>query len=722
MPSLKRLQKTFLLQQDQYDCGVVCLRNILGYYQANISLEKLREWSGTGLQGTTLLGLFQAANQVGFNARGVQADNIATLQQVEHPCILHVVTNDKALHYVVYYPGKRTDRFLIGDPAKGLIYLDKATLEKIWQSKMLLLLEPCEKLAQWQQENTKKIHWLWQTIRKDVNLLYIAIGLGTVAAALGLSTAIFSQKLVDTILPSRDFDKLFVGLLVLGLLLILKSVFSWLRQSLLMRQAYHFNMRLTGGFYQSILHLGKPFFDNRKTGDLIARLNDTIRIQQAISYILGEMAIQFLMLLASLILLFIFSWPIGLFCLAIVPTIYGVVKYFERDIIAQQRAVMIAHAQNESNYVDSLRGIHTIKVMNKEKLFVSAARMIFSVFQDAIWQLGKTRIRFNAVLEITTMLFLLAVTAWSAIEVLNGSLKIGGLVAILQLSGLLMQTAVNVALTNLQVQEARVAMDRMYEFTTTEPEYKVDGVDKKPLPVPLHFEKLTIEKMAFRFPGKKLLLKDISIEIKRGEIIALTGESGQGKSTLLQVLQKFYTYEEGKIVLNNQYRLENIDTVVWRKLIGVVPQDIVMFSGTVLANICLDTNEQAIEQVEQFCQDYGFAPFFQSYPQGYNTILGEGGVALSGGQKQLLALARCLYSSPKLVLLDEPTAAMDANTEQFVIDLLKHISKKAALLIISHKDALTRIANRVYYLKEGVATRLSQHENGLQALPTNALE
>lgn len=720
MPSLKKLRKTFILQQDQYDCGVVCLRNILGYHKANISLEKLREWSGSGLQGTTLLGLYQAANGVGFNALGVQAGGVNDLQQIEYPCILHVITNDQ-LHYIVYYPGTRTDRFLIGDPAKGLMYLDKTALEKIWQTKMVLLLEPDEKLAQWQQQSAKKLHWLWQTMKKDVYLLYIAIGLGIATAALGLSTAIFSQKLVDTILPARDQEKLFLGLLLLGLLLIMKSLFSWLRQSLLMRQGYQFNMRLTGGFYQSILYLGKSFFDNRKTGDLIARLNDTIRIQHTVSYILGEMAIQFLMLLASLAFLFIYSWPIGLFCLVMIPSVYGLVKYFEQDIIAQQRAVMVAHAHNESNYVDSLRGIHTIKVMNKEKLFVGAARVIFSAFQGSIWQLGKTRVRFNAVLEIITVLFLLAVTAWSAIEVLNGSLKTGEMVAILQLAGLLMQTTVLVAMTNLQVQEARVAMDRMYEFTTIEPEYNVNDINEKSSPVPLYFEKLAIDKVAFRFPGKKLLLKDISLEVKTGEIIALTGESGQGKSTLLQLLQKFYTHEAGQIVLNDQHCLEHIDTMAWRKLIGVVPQDIVMFSGTVLANICLDTSEQAIKQVEQFCHDYGFDPFFQSYPQGYYTMLGEGGIALSGGQKQLLALARCLYLSPQLVLLDEPTAAMDTTTEQFVINLLKRISQNSALLIISHKDSLTRIANRVYYLREGVSTLLYHHENGVQINQSPAL-
>ncbi|HXO77867.1 MAG TPA: ABC transporter ATP-binding protein, partial [Puia sp.] len=211
---------------------------------------------------------------------------------------------------------------------------------------------------------------------------------------------------------------------------------------------------------------------------------------------------------------------------------------------------------------------------------------------------------------------------------------------------------------------------------------------------------LTIEKIGFRFPGKKLLLKEISLDLKRGEIIALAGESGQGKSTLLQVLQKFYPYEGGSVRCNGR-ELVAVDTWAWRQTIGVVPQDTAIFSGSLLANICLDPAAD-IRRLAAFCTEYGFDRYFENFPQSYATILGEGGVALSGGQKQLLALARCLFAGPQLVLLDEPTAAMDVSTEKFVISVLQRYRSQAGLLIISHKDSLTEIADRVYLLENGV--------------------
>jgi ATP-binding cassette, subfamily C, bacteriocin exporter len=725
----KNIPVPFKLQQDQTDCGVACLRNILGYYKADISIEKLREWSGAGIQGTSLLGLHQAAGQAGFKAEGARAGGISDLLEVRHPCILHVTMEGTQLHYVVFYPAEsNNEQLLIGDPAKGLIYLESKALEKIWTGQTLLLLEPGEKLSQWKQQRQKKIRWLWHLLKEDVHLLYVALGIGSICAVLNLSTAIFSQQLLDRILPGGHRNTLFIGLSLLGLLLILKSLFSYFRQALLIRQGYQFNVRVTGGFFRSILYLNKFFFDNRKTGDLIARLNDTLRIQQAVSYILGEMAIQCLLLLATLIFLFIYYWPIAVFCLLMIPVIYGIVKYFEKDIILGQRSVMIAHALNESNYVDSIRGIHTIKVMNRQSMFAKIGREIFSAFQLAGWQLGRIRIRFSAVLEVITALFLLAVTGWAALAVWNGSIRTGQMIAILQMTGLLMQTSIIIALTNLQVQEAAVALDRMYEFTMVEPEYdpekdKPDAELDKPVtgkdqagvnevqPVArevfLPFRKLSVRHMGFRFPGKKLLLKDISLEVSKGEIIAISGESGQGKSTLLQVLQKFYPYE-GESVLANDLELKSIDTIVWRKTIGVVPQDIAIFSGTLLANISLDTNPEKVEKLLAFCQRYGFDKFFESFPQSYATLLGEGGVALSGGQKQLLALARCLYAAPQLILLDEPTASMDAATEEFVINVLRQFRQDAALLIISHKDSLTAIADRVYLLDKGVSHLLSR--------------
>lgn len=321
-------------------------------------------------------------------------------------------------------------------------------------------------------------------------------------------------------------------------------------------------------------------------------------------------------------------------------------------------------------------------------------------------QLGKIRIRFTLLLEIVAAIFLLTIIGWAAIDTWSGSLRTGQLIAIIQLAGILMQTVILIALTNLQVQEAAVAMDRMYEFTTVDPEYSIPAgpeVDGPPAAEPataISFRQLVISQMSFRFPGRRLLLKEVSMQVKRGEIIALSGESGQGKSTLLQVLQKFYPFESGAIRIDDQ-DLEMIDTPSWRKTIGVVPQDIAVFSGTLMANICLDPGLENIENVRRFCHAYGFHRYFESLPQSYTTLLGEGGLTLSGGQKQLLALARCLYARPQLVLLDEPTAAMDSLTEQFVITVLQRYRHEAGLLIISHKDSLTSIADKVYLLDKG---------------------
>jgi ATP-binding cassette, subfamily C, bacteriocin exporter len=718
----------FRLQQDQHDCGVACLRNVLNYYQAEVSLEKLREWSGTGLQGASMLGLYQAASQAGFRARGAKAGGVDDLRDIEHPCILHVNTDGGLLHYVVYYPSPapkkpgisligRPSLLLIGDPAKGLVHLTADELEKIWAGQTLLLLEPDDRLSQWQRQRKKKIRWLWDTLKEDVHLLYVALALGAVCSLLNLSTAVFSQQLVDQILPGKRFTALYVGLGALGLLLILKAVFSFLRQDLLIRQGYHFNLRITGRFFRSILYLDKSFFDHRQTGDLTARLGDTLRIQQAVSYILGDMGIQSLLMLVTLGLLFIYNWPIALGCLLMVPVIFGVVKYFEKDIIRGQREVMMTHARNESNYVDTIRGISTIKVMNRQPLFISAAADFFQSFQGAILRLGKVRIRFGVLLEVVTALFMLSIIGWTSLKVLNGSIHIGGLIAILQLSGMLMQTVVAVALTNLQVQEAGVALDRLYEFTMLEPEFTPPDPEPAPpagrrnlgegdadpgsAPPEEPMRRLSIEKIGFRFPGRKLLLKEISLEIKCGEIIALAGESGQGKSTLLQVLQKFYPYEGG-IVRYNDLELSAIDTWSWRQLIGVVPQEPAIFSGSLLANICLDPQADT-RRLEAFCEEYGFDHYFRQLPQSYATMLGEGGVALSGGQRQLLALARCLFGSPRLVLLDEPTSAMDSATERFVISVLRRYRQQAGFLIISHKDSLTGIADRIYILDNGVS-------------------
>jgi ATP-binding cassette subfamily B protein len=208
--------------------------------------------------------------------------------------------------------------------------------------------------------------------------------------------------------------------------------------------------------------------------------------------------------------------------------------------------------------------------------------------------------------------------------------------------------------------------------------------------------------LSFRFAGKSQLLKDVSLTIRKGEITVLLGEVGSGKSILLQILQKFQTYEAGEVLINENISLKNIASDTWRSKIGVVPQEIKIFNGTLLDNIILGNIIEEGEKAIYFCETLGFKHFFETLPQGYLTLVGEEGINLSGGQKQLLALARALYHQPNILFLDEATSAMDSKTEQFMIDLLEKLKSNLAILIITHNKNIAEIAEDIYELENGM--------------------
>jgi ATP-binding cassette subfamily B protein len=215
------------------------------------------------------------------------------------------------------------------------------------------------------------------------------------------------------------------------------------------------------------------------------------------------------------------------------------------------------------------------------------------------------------------------------------------------------------------------------------------------------FERLALENVAFRFPGRKLILKDVSLQLHKGEMIALLGESGSGKSTIISILQKFFTPDSGDIKVNDQL-LKNINTQQWRDVLATVQQDIKLFNGTLISNIGLGLGEEELATVISFCDTLGFSRFFASFPQGYFTLVGEEGVALSGGQKQLVALARALFRKPQILLLDEATSAMDRNTEKAILDIIQNVKHKMAIFLITHRVQTAKIADRIYILEDGV--------------------
>ncbi len=279
--------------------------------------------------------------------------------------------------------------------------------------------------------------------------------------------------------------------------------------------------------------------------------------------------------------------------------------------------------------------------------------------------------------------------------------------AILGIVSSLMPSIANLALISIPINEAKIAFNRMYEFASIEKE-KEDG---QPIN---EINSIAIQNLSFRFAGRSELFTNINLNIEKGKFTAIVGESGSGKSTLGQILQRFYPFENGQIVINNQLQLNQIELKSYRNLIGVIPQEITIFNGNVIDNILLGQVDTP-ENLNRFLTHFGFETYFNQLPQGVATILGEEGINLSGGQKQVIALARVLYKKPQFLILDEATSAMDRNTENFTMNLFEKIKPNCAILFISHRlNTLKKFADTIYVLDKKTITHFGTHNELMQ--------
>lgn len=698
-------------QHDESDCGVACLLAVLRYFGGNVTLSQLRAWSGTSISGSTLLGLQQAAMKIGINAEGFEADP-SHLKALEDPSILLVI-NDLGLNHFVVCFGYHADidSFEISDPAqRSILYWNSEDLEKKWNSRSLLLLKKTSFIQPAKKTNHTfhQLKWLYHFAKTDIDILFISFALGVFVSVLGLSAAIFSQKLIDQILPDHNLFKLIIGSCLLLLLLILRAGLFYIRQLLLTRQTREFNIRILSAFYGALLYLPKSFFDSRKTGELISRMNDTTRIQQTVANVFTNLTLELVIVLISLAGLCYYHAGLGWIAALWFPVFIWLVSRYQHSLIESQRQVMVAGAINESNYIDTIQGNAAIKVANKESLFVDQTNKIYSFLQDKIFQLGITSNIFNTLVQLSSSVFIVGIIFFGSWSVIHHSLSTGVVIAVIQLISMMMVSAARIATINISLQETRVALERMEEFSSLEPEYDpTTETAKQPID---HFESLRIENGSFRYIGRPLVFNALSLEVTRGEIIVLQGESGGGKSTLLQIIQGFYSLEEGAILVNNN-PLSIYAITSWRNLLGIVPQQIKLFNKSLIENILWHSpDERSEEELKLFAKKYGLDSFFERFPNGYETMLGEDGVNISGGQQQIVGIARALYRQPQLLILDEATSAMDYQAEQKIFSLLTQLKKEMGIILVSHREKTAALADRVYKIDTGQCLLVSDQD------------
>ena len=697
------VEKSFVHQQDMTDCGAACLLSLIRYYGGESSILHLREISGTSNTGTTLLGLYQAACSMGFDAQGAEANGVADLVQHGEPCILAVIIDKVFLHFVVCY-GYENGRFIISDPGRGVKEMTEKELSEIWTRKCLLL-KPNASFIKKETLFEKKKSWIHDLIKEDYGLLGASVAIGLVIAILGMVMAIFSQKLVDDVLPSHNTTKLVAGIILVLILLLAKVVISALRSKLLITQSRNFNNRIIRFFFGKLLRLPKAFFDTRKTGDMVARLNDTRRIQSVIGMLVGDTLINVLVLIVSLVFLFVYSWQVALVSLLCLPIFYWIVSRNNKKIISQQREVMSSYAMSESGFINTISGIADIKSFSRQDSFLKLNEFLYSTFQGKVFSLGQTQIGIGVWAGISSTVIQVGLIALCSAFVFADTMTIGELMAVIGITGTLFPAVASLALVMIPINEAKVAFDRMFEIVDAQEDGAETG---ERTDVPAHV--LEIRNLAFRFIGRKRLFSNVTLRFETGTITGIVGESGCGKSTFCQVLERFYSPEEGEILVDGKLAQE-ISLEEWRSLVSYVPQQTYLYNGTVLENICFGNIPKDLNEVAAFCRRYGFDTFLSELPSGLGTLVGEEGINLSGGQAQLVSFARALYRPSKILVLDEMTAAMDRRTEKHICKLLSELRKDHIIIFVTHRLETARLlSDRIVVMENGSVRAHGTHE------------
>jgi ABC-type bacteriocin/lantibiotic exporter with double-glycine peptidase domain len=698
--SERKLRKYYVAQLGEYTCGLACLSTLSIFHGGEVSQEKLRDISGTTTSGTSLLGMIHAAKEIGFEAKGFEAD-LSHLKELESPVILHVVLDKVREHFVVFF-GHQEGKFWVSDPGSGILAWDENTLLEVWKSRVLLQIKPLEGFQTQSGQTRYKWEWFKSLIAEDIPVLMVSAVLGTLMAVTGLSTAIFSQRLIDDFLPNENYQKAILGVIALGVLLLFRSVLGYFQGVFMARQGRDLNLRIVSSFIHKILRLPMKYFKGFSTGDLIVRMNDSLRIKNTVAMITGTVIINLLVVVVSLAFVFYQSLWIGYLCLAGILVFLFTGWYYHRPILEKQKEVMAAHALNETQYVDGLTGIPILRSFGKEEEFGKRIDQVYAYYQDKGFSLAMLGNNFSFFTQIIVAVFTGLLFGIGVYLVFERNLLLGELMSLIQVGSSIIPAVAGLVVANIQLQEAKVAFDRMHEVAGLPVE---DNQENGGQSIQVSHTLLSVSNIAFRYPGRSPILKGVSFELQPRESLGLFAPVGTGKSTLVDLIQKFYLSESGVIQLPFLNK-ENISLTDWRAQLAVVYQKEKIFNSTVLDNIVLSSDPKEIETKVQVMKALGCFSLFQDLSQGLLTLCGEEGRNLSGGQRQMVGLVRALVKQPKILILDEATAAMDYRMERGAMDLIRNYLHQtgAGLLLITHQPTLAITLDRILILEQGKIT------------------
>jgi ATP-binding cassette subfamily B protein RaxB len=677
-----------LLQTEAAECGLACLAMVAAYHGQNIDMLSLRARFPTTLRGSRLQDLMDVGDALGFASRPVRVD----LEQLSHlylPCILHWDMR----HFVVLTK-VRGDRVELIDPARGRCSMKVSELGDHFTG-VALEIEPGPTMERSEVRQPISLRKLAGSISGLGRGLLQVFGMAIAIEVMALLSPQLLRLILDQVIADNDTSLLtFLGLSFLMLLLI-KTVTEALRTWTIMWLGSHISIGWTGNVFKHMLRLPLDYFTKRYLGDIISRFGAINVIQQTVTTKFVVVLIDGVMASTTALMLIYYNWKLAgvVIVFAVVYAALRVLNFRSYHEAGLKQIHVLAHQQ--STLIESLRGMQAVRLNNRAAQRSARFMNATADVANSSIVVQKLNLFFDSLSSVTSgsqRIVVLWLGAWFALE---GAMTAGTLMVFVAYSDMFTTRFVGLANYLVEFRLLRLQAERLADIVLTAPERHVDGNYAGTL----KDYRVSFSKVSFQYSyNSPLVLRECSFDIADGEVVAITGPSGSGKSTIAKVLLGVVDHNSGSVKIGD-VDIRMLGKNHYRDFVGSVMQDDQLFSGTILENITFFDPTATLERAQAAAEKANLDAEIESMPMGYQTMIGDMGSALSGGQHQRLLLARALYREPRILVLDEATSHLDLSNEAKICDAVK----KAGIttVIIAHRPQTIQSADRVLHLREG---------------------
>ncbi|MDJ0662201.1 MAG: type I secretion system permease/ATPase [Crocosphaera sp.] len=703
-PEPSRSDDATVPHEDVRDSGLSCLVLLLRYFGMPGEPEQIRHQYGTPGAPMSAESLLRAAKRLGLKARLV-ALKPHRLAKTPLPAIVEKADGGFFILAKIGDQGA-----LVQDPAVGRPEtVTPEQLASVWGGRVLLIAKRAKLLGKGGEFD---VTWFIPPVLKYKKLFGEVIIASCFLQLFALVTPLFFQVVVDKVLVHRGLTTLDVLVFALITVSIFEVVLGAIRTFVFSHTTNRIDVELGAKLFDHLLSLPMSYFQSRRVGDSVARVRELENIR---NFLTGS-ALTLLIDLGFTFIFFFVMWQFSpiltMIVLASIP-FYVVIAVFVTPVLrARLDEKFRRGAENQAFLVESVTGVETLKAMavepqSQRRWEEQLAAYVSASFKAA--NLGNIAGQATQGISKLTMALTLYI---GAKEALAGDMTVGQLVAFNMLSGRVSGPILRLAQLWNDFQQARISLHRLGDILNapTEPRYNPNRASLKDIS-----GRITIDNVTFRYrPEAKEVLRRVSLDIPAGEVIGVVGPSGSGKSTLTKLIQRMYTPESGRVLVDG-VDLTMVDTAWLRHQIGVVLQENILFNRTIRENVALADPGMPMEKVTAAAQLSGAHDFILELPQGYDTEVEERGGNLSGGQRQRIAIARALATDPRILIFDEATSALDYESESVIQENMRRICRGRTVIIIAHRLSTVRDCDRIVTIEAGDLVEDGNHETLITA-------